>query len=178
MAERWNSQRVHWCEVKRTQGTMSWCVFFTTSYSVNNVTCCIKRDMSENHCGHSLTFKLIKSILKKIRKKKKTYTILKIIQTWIKSGLVYVVQNKSQQIAQQWQRWQAWSKVWTEGVHASTMVEQGSRARVGQWGRWWWWEQTRATWGPWHCRSPPAVCPAVSLYTQIHTERCVRVCMC
>lgn len=56
VAERWNSQRVHGCEVKRTQGTMSWCVFFTTSYSVNNVTCCIRRDVSENHCGHSTTF--------------------------------------------------------------------------------------------------------------------------
>lgn len=63
VAERWNSQHVHGCEVKRTQGTISWCVFFTTSYSVNNVTCCIKRDVSENHCGHSyLTFKLIKPI--------------------------------------------------------------------------------------------------------------------
>lgn len=62
VAERWNSQRVHGCEVKRTQGTMSWCVFFTTSYSVNNVTCCITRDVTENHCGHSSTFKPIKPI--------------------------------------------------------------------------------------------------------------------
>lgn len=57
VAERCNSQRVHGCEVKRTQGTISWCVFFTTSYSVNSVTCYIRRDVTENHLGRSSTFK-------------------------------------------------------------------------------------------------------------------------
>lgn len=44
-----------------------------------------------------------------------------------------MVQNKSQQIAHQWQRWQAWGKVWTEGVHTSTVVEQGSRGAGPEW---------------------------------------------
>lgn len=54
VAERGNSQHVRGCEVKRTPGTMSWCMFFATSYSVNNVTCYITKGMNEKGRRQSL----------------------------------------------------------------------------------------------------------------------------
>lgn len=163
---------------KRTPGTMSRCVHVSQPASVNTVTRWIRsrRTMTGQDRWQCLGRCSETPVTLMLQCKNTSSPFLLFALFYLQQPNPNV-SNAFKNIGWKKKRQNSSSEVKLTSVnrrvlHAS-VVEQ--KARAGQatadaWGVGWWWEQTRATWGPpWQCSSPPAVCPAVYLCARTRT---------